>query len=116
MSQFDQTTEKKSEEYCPDRDVTIPGRGKIHIRHSKREGFEAGRNSTKASLEILARAVEKCANEKFNPVRGAALEAIAQVKANGDWPLGENECQHESYISDRGLPYCKHCHARMVTE
>jgi len=28
----------------------------------------------------------------------------------------ETECEHESYMSERGLPYCKKCHARLSQE
>lgn len=103
MSQFDQTTEKKAEEftelavrvnckYTPEAQKEDYGFGISH-------GFKNGRNSTKASMEILARAaaeIEELDSDPFNHHKDASKcaickmkEAIAQVKANGDWPLEE---------------------------
>lgn len=92
MSQFDETTEKKAEDY----------RNSYVLRHDlHRIGFTVGRNSAKESLEILARAVlhyermfEDWAMssgaqtlEQARDPESKATKAIAAVKARGDWPL-----------------------------
>lgn len=39
-------------------------------------------------------------------------EALSQWQEGS---LEKKECEHVSYMSERGLPYCKLCHARLVT-
>lgn len=97
MSQYDETTEKNAEERFP-RETTTRCDGKVSIlgdNERRREGFTAGRNSAKESLEILARALEHieglCSLSKTGTSipRAAACDAIAAVKARGDYPFEE---------------------------
>lgn len=101
MSQFDQTTERKAEVYS----ITNSSFSDCPTCNGKERGlelgFEAGRNAAKESLEILAKALLQCKVEyafrglpseskMFTAQVVLKLEdAIAQVKARGDWPLGE---------------------------
>lgn len=90
MTDFDKTTERKAEE-CP----AVPWNTPMI------NGFKAGRSSAKESLEILAKAMEEevaedCGCGFDEPMgegyRGGTCrlhEAIAAVKARGDWPLPE---------------------------
>lgn len=81
MSQFDSTTEKKSEEFAKSGAVL----DKNEFPYGW--GFQEGRNSAKESLEILARFVE--AAPRSMDLLHEAQQAIAAVKARGDWPLGD---------------------------
>lgn len=79
-TQFDETTEKKAEahSHAPD----------------EHESFIAGRNSTRGSLEILARNLDWFLSEYNEWDAGRMHEeitnTIAAVKARGDWPLEES--------------------------
>lgn len=93
MSQFDQTTEAKAKDFAPTGSGMNYHGGPGWWTEDMRKGFTAGRNSTKASMEILARALKDVAYKHpecfcMDQV-GIAEQAIAQVKANGDWPLEE---------------------------
>lgn len=87
MSQFDQTTEKKVEAYCKPE-------GYLDCAYNEAD-FKAGRNSTKASMEILARALREIDlgtgyyGAQAMEYKTIAAAAITKVKANGDWPLAE---------------------------
>jgi hypothetical protein len=84
---FDQTTERKAEEYCPREYGALPK----DILKQAVDDFSGGRNSAKESLVELARAVENMTHYRVNSYEYQALakEAIAAVKARGDWPLSE---------------------------
>lgn len=96
MSQFDQTTEEKAGELF----FALPGSSEICVDQARAVAKDF-RNSTKASMEILARALvdlEQCRGRRSgisdmhgwkHAMAALATEAIAQVKANGDWPLEE---------------------------
>lgn len=90
MSQFDQTTEKKAGE---ERDNVWHHRYPMSKDYSPEGMFSRGRNSTKASMEILARALQEIDlgtgyyGAQAREYKTIAAAAITKVKANGDWPL-----------------------------
>ncbi len=88
MSQFDEKTERNAEKYCSPDGYLDPA--------YNRADFIAGRNSAKESLKIFARMAERecCCPGETNWTTGKPIlcdicEAIAAVKALGDWPLEE---------------------------
>lgn len=87
MSQFDESTVRKAEEYKESfPKFETPAFNWRHV-----SGFKAGRNSAKESLEILAKKFEWMLSE-YNEWEASRMldeinEAIAKVKARGDWPL-----------------------------
>lgn len=89
MSQFDETTEHIAHESFSE---CLCG-GCV----SWRSGIRKGRNSTKSSMEILARAVDEVETavvfkrmelpELLQAIHHKLREAKRKIKANGDWPL-----------------------------
>ena len=86
MSQFDETTENKAEEYAISK---LPLN--FYWKEAYKTAFKETRNSAKESLAILARALDfhegSCVTAEGQ--RSSAAYAIAAVKARGDWPLEE---------------------------
>lgn len=95
--QFDATTKKLANEYAnevavrfssvPDYEVC-----RHDVQSSARYAYCDGRNSAKASLEILARAVEfysKMRTDHYEALGDGAVsrKAIAEVLARVEWPL-----------------------------
>lgn len=101
MTQFDRTTEAKAMDLALNSfQVTDPERDCCCRSYKK------GRNSTRESLEILARAIESCDKHGrrldfpqtaerraaiVNTMNEEIYHAIAAVKARGDWPLSAGE-------------------------
>lgn len=96
MSQFDETTKRKVDEYMQVRfagGVRKVRGGEVHLHfglnNMKNIAVEI-RNSTKASLEVMAKALLQYeARPQDADDFDVATDAIAAVKANGDWPLEE---------------------------
>ena len=90
MSDFEKTTERKAAEYGVEHNFQ---------RQDKVRAFKAGRNSAKESLEIACRALDQSSSHSMycivegRPTAKAgecdACDAIAAVKARGDWPAPE---------------------------
>lgn len=117
MSQFDETSHSKAEEYA--KWLSANPQFQTSLKDSPATDFRTGRNSAKESLSILARALEKISKSKgytrladccvdktchINSESGSCSfqtgvhygnndraaesnEAIAALKALGDWPL-----------------------------
>lgn len=85
MSQFDQTTEKKAHDWWRDNSRFCTG--------NLTNAYRSGRNSAKESLEILARALLEIRDKHpGDAVEWSMLKAdaaIYNVRARGDWPLGD---------------------------
>lgn len=86
MSDFEKSTERLAEEYFD------KFGDEYHVRIV---AFKEGRNSCRESMLILARAVEQLrtlywganAPEDLYPEQIEANEAIAAIKASGNWPV-----------------------------
>lgn len=77
-TQFDETTQRLSEE-----------KATAGQNFNDRLCWRSGRNSTKESLAILARAVEEVSSFDVDDPMDHLHRAIAAVKSRGDWPLEE---------------------------
>jgi hypothetical protein len=95
MSQFDETTERKAREIFEKENPHLANDTYYKDNPDKSMTIRAARdcrNSTKASLEILARGMREISNWTDDPESAyIARHAIAQVKARGDWPLPPEE-------------------------
>lgn len=80
-NQFDETTQRKAEEYSID--AAHSGFGKPNV------AYAYGRNSTRNSMEVMALAIREEATAQSG-TNQTLEEAIAAVKSAGDWPLEEN--------------------------
>lgn len=96
MSQFDKKTESKAAERYPFKYIDSEPTWMDVPRYNGRQelarcDFTAGRISAKESLEILAKAVSFYSGEFLVQSNSVAGDAIAAVKARGDWPLEESK-------------------------